>query len=133
MILLLACIAGPDPTDSGEVPDDSDVEGLAVAGDWLDVDSGLYVITNESWRYQAFEDTWSDDEILSYDNGLGYVIAQNDPVHEPNPGLFSRYDFESVGGFWQVCHATDEAESAEAAEAASAPEDCPWIELIPAI
>ncbi len=130
--MLLACVGTPDSGGSA-APDDSTAEGLDVAGDWLDVDSGLYVIKNETWRYQAFEDTWSDDEIMSYDNALGYVIAQNDPDHEPNAALFSRYDFKAVDGFWNYCHSTDEAQSAEVAEAASAPADCAWIELIPSI
>jgi len=133
MILLLACIKTPEPTDSGPEPDDSAEEGLGPAGDWLDNEGGLYVITNLSWRYQALGDEWSDDEVLSYDNAAGFAIAQNDADHEPNPGLFSRYDYQNVGGFWNYCHTVDDAATAEDAEAASPPEDCVWIELIPAI
>lgn len=134
VLLFIACIKDVEPIpDSGVEPDDSADEGLAIIGDWLDVDSGLYVIKNQSWRYQAFEEEWTDDTILSYDNDLGYVIAQNDAAGALNPGLFSRYDFKAVEGFWQYCHSTDEAETEQDAEIATAPEDCGWVELVPAI
>ncbi|HOU53129.1 MAG TPA: LIC_13355 family lipoprotein [Myxococcota bacterium] len=119
-----AATPAADPTDPATggcggfpwtrlVPDDR--ERLEIAGTWQDPWGGTHRISESRWEMVGM----GSFEVLEFHNDGRWIVAQNDPANQWNPGLFSRFDWTFLDQNLWYCQTAFAAASRE--EAAATP------------
>ncbi len=104
------------PAGCAIVEDDEDPPTLEIAGTYGDDFGGTHEITQTTWTTSGYGT--SIFHIAVYDNNRDFLAAQNDGGNEWSPGLFSRFDWNSVQNVLYFCQTVFSAETLAEAEAA---------------
>jgi hypothetical protein len=106
----------PGDDELGET-DESDTggEGLTIVGDYVDEWGDMHTITEASWTNAG-----GTFHISSYDDGAGWLVAQNDAQNEFNPELWSRFEWTWSGDALYYCQSVFDGATEDDALAGSA-------------
>lgn len=117
----------------------TEVEEIAVAGNYTDEFDTTHAISTESWT-QTFEDDVSTWTTILYGNEAGFMLAQNGADNAFNPGAFSRFEWVQTATDTFFCQSVYDgatltaAMSAPLADNADLATGCggfPWTNLTP--
>jgi len=92
---------------------------LALIGEYVDDYDTTHTVSWDKWQ-QTSSYGESEFNILSYDNEVMYLVAQNAATNAYNPDLFSRFDWAVVEGGTYYCQTAYDAATAEDAAAVEA-------------
>jgi len=108
---------GTDAGMGGDAPMSADVE---IEGTYSD-GFATHVIEGSRWTMSGM-DFMSGFTITHVDNDADFAIAQNDATNAFSPGLFSRFEWVTVGGDLYMCQSPFDAPTQAAALEAARPD-----------
>ena len=94
-----------------------EIEGVYLDNYWGTGFGSRHTISAVLWRQDAEDASVNKFDILKFDNGRDFLVAQNDAGNAYFPGLFSRFDWTVSAGDLYYCQVAYNAADAATAEA----------------